>query len=130
MLYSRIVVFISLIPLKGLICVISPKKQNLDACPLPPSLPGSGNFPNTAEGLEQERYAFVSLDADLYAPLLAGLEYFYPRLSSGGAILLHDYNNQRFRGASMAVDDFEKKNGAISLVPLCDLHGSAVILHP
>ncbi|MDO4328763.1 MAG: TylF/MycF/NovP-related O-methyltransferase [Lachnospiraceae bacterium] len=89
-----------------------------------------GYFPDTAKGLEENRYAFVSLDADLYAPILAGLTYFYPRLSPGGMILLHDYNNERFRGARQAVEDFESKSGSLSLVPLCDLHGSAVIVHP
>jgi O-methyltransferase len=89
-----------------------------------------GFFPDTASGLEDERYLLVSLDADLYAPLLAGLEYFYPRLVSGGMILLHDYNNQRFGGAKQAVRDYESRHGRLSLLPLCDLHGSAVILHP
>lgn len=89
-----------------------------------------GYFPDTAAGLEDNRYAFVSLDADLYAPILAGLEYFYPRLSPGGMILLHDYNNERFRGARQAVEDFESQSGPLPLVPLCDLHGSAVIVHP
>ena len=88
-----------------------------------------GFFPETAEGLEEETYALVSLDADLYAPILAGLEYFYPRLNHGGMILLHDYNNQRFSGAKRAVEDYEKQHGALALVPLCDLHGTAVIVH-
>lgn len=89
-----------------------------------------GFFPQTAAGLENETYALVSLDADLYAPLLAGLEYFYPRLSPGGIIFMHDYNNERFRGAKQAVEDYEKKHGQLLLIPLCDLHGSAVIIHP
>lgn len=88
-----------------------------------------GFFPESTAGLSGCRYALVSLDADLYAPILAGLEYFYPRLHPGGMILLHDYNNRRFRGASQAVADYEKKEGALPLVPLCDLHGTAVILH-
>ena len=87
-----------------------------------------GYFPQTARGLEDVIYAFVSLDADLYAPTLAGLNYFYPRLSHGGMIILHDYNNERFRGVKQAVDDYEKNHGALPLVTLCDLHGSAVIV--
>lgn len=89
-----------------------------------------GYFPDTACGLEDIRYALVSLDADLYAPVFSGLQYFYPRLSKGGMILLHDYNNERFRGVKQAVDDYEKEYGDLFLIPLCDLHGSAVILHP
>lgn len=87
-----------------------------------------GFFPETAAGLENCRYAIVSLDADLYAPILAGLEYFYPRLTPGGMILLHDYNNRRFRGAAQAVADYENSHGSLPLVPLCDLHGTAVII--
>ena len=89
-----------------------------------------GYFPDTAAGLEDERFAFVSLDADLYAPTLAGLEFFYPRLSPGGAILLHDYGSKRFAGVFQAVTDYEKKHGRLILVPLCDLHQSCIILHP
>ena len=63
-------------------------------------------------------------------PLLSGLEYFYPRLSPGGMILLHDYNNERFQGARQAVEDYEKCRHPLVLVPLCDLHGSAVIVRP
>ncbi len=87
-----------------------------------------GYFPDTTAGLEGITYAFVSLDADLYAPILAGLEFFIPRMSSGGMILLHDYGNERFRGAKKAVEDFERLHGPLNLVPLCDLHRSAVIL--
>lgn len=89
-----------------------------------------GFFPETAAGLSDVRYAFVSLDADLYAPILAGLEYFYPRLNPGGIILLHDYNNGRFKGAKQAVADYEAAHQSLPLVPLCDLHGTAVILRP
>ena len=87
-----------------------------------------GYFPETAAGLEEERYALVSLDPDLYAPVLAGLRYFFPRLSPGGMIVLHDYNNKQFPGAHQAVSDFETENGRLLLVPLADLHGSCVIM--
>ncbi|MCQ2502002.1 MAG: class I SAM-dependent methyltransferase, partial [Lachnospiraceae bacterium] len=72
-----------------------------------------GFFPDTAAGLEEEHYCLVSLDADLYAPILAGLRYFWPRLNKGGMILLHDYGNERFRGARRAVDEFEAENGPL-----------------
>lgn len=88
-----------------------------------------GFFPDSLHGLE-DTFSLVSLDADLYAPVFAGLEYFYPRLSPGGMIVLHDYNNERFRGANQAVLDYEAKHQKLLLVPLADLHGSAVILHP
>lgn len=42
-----------------------------------------GYFPDTAI-INDENYAFVSLDADLYEPTLAGLKFFYPKLTRGG----------------------------------------------
>ncbi len=64
-----------------------------------------GYFPDTTKGLENLKFAFVSMDADLYKPTRAGLEYFYPRLSPGGIILLHDYNSD-WPGLMQAVDEF------------------------
>lgn len=89
-----------------------------------------GFFPETAQGLEKERYAVVSLDVDLYAPTFAGLEYFYPKLNEGGAIVLHDYNSLRFDGVRRAVADYERKYGRLDLIPLSDLHGTAIIVKP
>jgi O-methyltransferase len=86
-----------------------------------------GRFPEVLQGLE-EKFAVVSIDADLYAPTLAGLTYFYPRLNSGGIIILHDYNNRRFGGVKKAVETYESEHGRLPLVPLCDLHGTAVII--
>jgi O-methyltransferase len=86
-----------------------------------------GRFPEAAQGLE-ERFAIVSIDADLYAPTLAGLTYFYPRLNPGGVIILHDYNNHRFDGVRKAVERFESEHGRLAIVPLSDLHGTAIII--
>lgn len=35
-----------------------------------------GYFPETVKNLKNDVYAFVSLDTDLYKPIMAGLEYF------------------------------------------------------
>lgn len=86
-----------------------------------------GYFPGTAEGLEAS-FALVSIDADLYAPTLAGLKYFYPRMSPGGVILLHDYYSRQFEGVQKAVKDYEEEFGRLPLVPLSDIHGTAVIV--
>lgn len=87
-----------------------------------------GYFPETAAGLE-ERFAVVSLDADLYKPLLDGLRYFYPRMAHGGYIIVHDYNNSRFPGARQAVRQFCEEH-RVFVVPLSDLHGTGVIVRP
>lgn len=84
-----------------------------------------GFFPDTAEGID-ETFAFVSLDVDLYDPTRAGLDWFYDRLSPGGYIFVHDYNNRRYMGVRKAVDEFVRATGAC-LVPLPDFAGSVVI---
>ena len=84
-----------------------------------------GFFPDTALNLD-ETFAFVSIDADLYQPIYEGLKYFYPRLSRGGYIFIHDYNNHEFKGSKQAVRDFCKEH-TISYFPLSDYAGSAVI---
>ncbi len=89
-----------------------------------------GYFPQTAEKLDDRSFALISLDTDLYEPILSGLSYFYPKLSSGGMILLHDYNNAQFRGCKEAVHKYESEHGSLLLVPLSDLHGTAVIIKP
>lgn len=50
-----------------------------------------GLFPASAAGLESLRFSFVHLDLDLYESTLAALDWFWPRLSSCGILLSHDY---------------------------------------
>lgn len=88
-------------------------------------VPMRGYFPETANGLE-EKFAFVSLDTDLYAPIYSGLEWFYPRLSHGGYIFVHDFNNELYPGASEAVIDYCGKH-QIGYALLPDGGGTAVV---
>ena len=92
-----------------------------------------GHFPETSAGLGNVKFAFVSIDADLYAPTLAGMEFFYPRMSEGGVIVIHDYESIQFEGVKRAVADYEKKlvaagQPALKMVPLADLHGTCAIV--
>lgn len=84
-----------------------------------------GYFPDTTKGLENEQYALVSMDADLFNPTKAGLEYFYPRLSPGGVIIVHDYNPD-WPGIMKAVDDFAIQIPE-PIVPLPDVDSSVMI---
>lgn len=68
-----------------------------------------GYFPETAIGLEDETFAFVSLDTDLYKPIKAGLEFFYPRLNRGGVIFVDDLGYPELPGVRKAVIEFCKK---------------------
>lgn len=86
-----------------------------------------GYFPSTLMDRDNgETFAFVSLDADLYKPTYEGLCFFYPRLSRGGYIFVHDYNNQHYAGVKAAVKQYCDQN-ALSWFPLTDICGTAVI---
>ena len=87
----------------------------------------AGLFPKTAAGLEDERFALVSLDVDLKESSYEGLRFFLPRLSDGGYLLLHDYGNPRLPGVRAAVERYEAERGKLCAVPLCDVSGTLVI---
>lgn len=84
-----------------------------------------GYFPDTLKELKDTKYALVSLDADLYNPTIAGLDYFYNKLEKGGVIIIHDYNPD-WPGIMNAVDEFAEAN-KIPIVPLTDMDNSVMI---
>jgi len=85
-----------------------------------------GYFPDSFDGCTEMTFAFVSVDADLYAPTAAALPRFFDRLAPGGVLLVHDVNSTQFSGAGKAVREFCKERGLLPM-PVCDLHGSAVL---
>lgn len=88
-----------------------------------------GFFPETAKKNDaEETFAFVLLDMDLYQPMLDGIFFFYPRLVSGGIMMLHDYNTSLFEGTKAAVKEAEKTFGRFCRIPLPDQGGSLVII--
>jgi O-methyltransferase len=85
-----------------------------------------GWFPESiTPAMHDDRFAFVHLDADLEAPISAGLEFFWPRLSPGGIIVVHDYNG--WPGARIAVDHFRSTHAVVA-VPMPDKSGSIVLI--
>jgi O-methyltransferase len=67
-----------------------------------------GFFSETLPRFKSCRMSFVSLDCDLYQSYKECLEFFYPRLSTGGIILLDEYNDPPWPGCNKAVDEFLK----------------------
>lgn len=75
-----------------------------------------GYFPDTADKIpSDERFCFVNLDTDLYAPIKEGCEFFYHRLVKGGVLLVDDYFHLRYTGVREAVDEFANKNGIVPM---------------
>jgi O-methyltransferase len=97
---------------------IAPQNDNVQFFP--------GYFPQSApDFLPRRKFALVHLDADLYEPMLAGLNYFYEKVVPGGFILAHDFNS--WPGARKAVQDFFRDKPEIP-VPMPDKSGSALII--
>lgn len=87
----------------------------------------AGFFPESLNGLE-ERFCLVSLDVDFADTTLAGLRYFWPRLETGGYLLLHDWGNPKLPGVAEALEAYEAELGCrIPAVPLCDVGGTLVL---
>ena len=89
-----------------------------------------GFFPESlTKEAEDEKYAFVSLDVDFEESTYQGLKFFYPRLSEGGYIFIHDYNTFFLEGVKKAVQRFEADEGVrLKKVPLADKSGTVVIV--
>jgi len=64
-----------------------------------------GLFPNTAKGYEGP-FCFVHIDVDIYSSTLAAAQYFRPRMSKGGIILVDDYGARSCPGAKRAVEEY------------------------
>jgi hypothetical protein len=96
--------------------------QNLQVCEFV-----QGWFPDSIKDEHYSlNYSIVSLDCDLYEPIKAGLDFFYPRMSKGGFLLIHDYSSGHWDGARKAVDEFcNSTKQQVILMP--DKSGSAFI---
>lgn len=86
-----------------------------------------GFFPESLEGLE-ETFCFVSLDVDFEPATLAGLRYFWPRLSPGGYLMLHDWGNPFLPGPALALARYQAELGRrLPAAPIPDLNGTLVL---
>ncbi len=66
-----------------------------------------GMFPDSTESMKELKFSFVHLDVDLYKSTIDCLRYFYPRLITGGIILIHDFHSD---GIKKAIKEFSKEN--------------------
>jgi predicted O-methyltransferase YrrM len=86
-----------------------------------------GYFPDSLATIElPEQIAVAHIDCDLYEPMKAGLEYFYPRIARGGLIILHDYSSGHWPGVTRAIDEFfDSRHEKVVLIP--DKSGTAIV---
>lgn len=62
-----------------------------------------GLFPETGEQIKDKMFSFVHLDVDLYKSTKESLEFFWPKMSSKGVIISHDYQTEK--GVRKAFED-------------------------
>ena len=75
-----------------------------------------GRVEDTIPAQAPEQIAILRLDTDWYESTRHELEHLYPRLSSGGVLILDDYG--WWEGARQAVDEFLAEHGARELVEI------------
>ena len=69
-----------------------------------------GYVPEILSSLPEQPYSVVYYDCDLHEPAAASMEFFWPRLTVGGYVFIHDYlpKLNGFDGVRIAIDDFLK----------------------
>ena len=74
-------------------------------------------FPDKSDILKDMMFSFVHLDVDLHKYILQCLSFFYPRMTKGGVILIHDYHSSI--GVTKAVQQFfEDKQEPVVELPV------------
>jgi O-methyltransferase len=68
----------------------------------------------------------VHLDCDLYIPTRAGLEFFYPKLVTGGFLIMHDYMSLYWDGIEKAINEFSSTSPE-RFIPILDKSGTIAI---
>jgi O-methyltransferase len=88
-----------------------------------------GKFPDSVSPeMERDKFAFISIDCDIYEPIAQALRFFWPRMVHGGMIFVHDYSSGYWPGATRAVDEFCARNHVAGCL-LPDLAGSYVFTY-
>ena len=68
-----------------------------------------GWIPEVLSSLPDDEWSYVHIDVDLYGPTLKSLEYFFPRMATGGVIINDDYASPLFPGGGNGWIEFFDK---------------------
>ena len=79
-----------------------------------------GYFEDTLDGIPAERFAILRLDGDMYGSTIVALKTLYPRLSSGGYIIIDDFGLGPCR---QAVEDYRAEHGITEEIVTIDDFG-------
>lgn len=76
-----------------------------------------GSVPNVLEHCEARTVAFLHLDMNCAAPELEALDFFWPKMSVGGVIVLDDYAYYGYQSQKSAIDEWAETT-AVSVATL------------
>jgi O-methyltransferase len=98
-------------------------QQNIGSTAYPSALVAyhKGKVEDTLPDLAPERVALLRLDTDWYESTRHELVHLYPRLASGGVLIIDDYGF--WRGARQATDEYFRESGAKILLNRIDATG-------
>jgi len=80
-----------------------------------------GAFPESGKEIIDKRFCFVHLDVDLYKSTIDSLRFFFPKMVTGGIILIHDFHSD---GIQKAFREFKNENQIHSI----ELTGSQAMI--
>lgn len=66
----------------------------------------TGYFRDSLSEHSERRFCFAHFDLGIFQACKECLEFFYPRMNSGGIILINSYNDPPWPGCNQAVDEF------------------------
>ena len=84
-----------------------------------------GLIPDTFRGLEDKLIAFAHIDVDQYATTKACCSFIFPRLVSGGIIVIDDYGVPSTFGSRLGADEYFREFG---IKPVVLSTGQAMIV--
>jgi len=87
-----------------------------------------GTVPDTLENVTSEKIAYLHLDMNCTAPEVAALEYFWPKISPFGIVIMDDYGWPRHYQQKIGYDRFAQDNG-LEILRLAT-GGQAIIIKP
>lgn len=86
-----------------------------------------GYFPDTFDReAEEEEYSFVSIDLNIAKPTRDALNRFWPRVVSGGYIMVSCYYAPFYEGTRREVNAWCERNN-ITPIPMADYYGSVLL---
>jgi O-methyltransferase len=86
-----------------------------------------GAVPHTLSRVSTEKVAFLSIDMNCVQPELGALDFFWPKMVSGGVIVLDDFAYQGFDEQNSAHTEWAKRN-KIDILTLST--GQGLIIKP